>query len=202
LRARIYNYFSMFKTSERILAGLCFFFFSATTSAQTKEIHVADYLPDVRLSHVFNYKHDTLRLSDFRGKAVILDFGRINCHGCLLALPKFDTLQELFRKDFQAIWVTDNSDSQIKQFLATDSIGKQVKIPIIAEDTVLDSTFLHMGIPYEVWVDQYGNVLSITTQRFVNYESLDFFIHYYMQPPKKKSDFYRTRTGYSTATVR
>ena len=51
-------------------------------------------LPDHVYQNVINYQADTLKLSDFKGKLVILDFWGTRCLSCITAFPKMDSLQK------------------------------------------------------------------------------------------------------------
>ncbi len=64
----------MKKTIEYIvLAALCYFFSAAALHAQPVPLKIGDRAPDITIKAV-NHTSSTLKLSDFKGKLLILDF--------------------------------------------------------------------------------------------------------------------------------
>ncbi|WP_214071861.1 redoxin domain-containing protein [Mucilaginibacter sp. dw_454] len=127
--------------------------------------------------NVENYPEHTIKLSDLDGKtAILLDFGGINCRGCVAGLPVLDSLQKKLKNKLLIIWVTQNSKEQISEFLTNNKIGKKLSIPIMANDTDLYNYFLGKSrqIPQEVMIDCYGNTIGLVGGQVVSGPLLNF----------------------------
>ena len=66
-------------------------------TAALTPLHRGDRVPDFMFTEVYNYSRDTIRLSDFRGKLVILDFWGPACYSCIKTFPFVDSLQKKFK---------------------------------------------------------------------------------------------------------
>src|SRR5688572_14247448 len=73
---------------------------------QQVELKIGDLIPDRQFKELVNHVKPSLRLSDFRGKLLILDFWATWCSPCISAFPKLDTLQKTFGKKIQILPVT------------------------------------------------------------------------------------------------
>jgi hypothetical protein len=96
-----------------------------------------------------------INVSDYKGKAVILDFWDVECTVCIQNLPVMEVLQKQFKSELQIIPVTHNDEQKVK------SLFKKIKrlrpgLPMVINDTVLSSYFPHWGNPYHIWIDRNG----------------------------------------------
>jgi len=58
----------------------------------SRPLSIGEKVPDAALNNLVNYKTSSAKLSDFKGKLVILDFMHTSCRSCLLNLLRFDSL--------------------------------------------------------------------------------------------------------------
>lgn len=63
--------------------------------------------PDFVLKDVINYPKKEVRLNDFKGKWLILDFWDRDCTACIESFPKINALQKEFGDKVQFILVGD-----------------------------------------------------------------------------------------------
>lgn len=93
-----------------------------------------------------------VRLSDYRGKAVVLDFWATWCKPCRASMPHLNEMQDRYgtRLVVVGISVDDGGTSAVKRF--TDELGIRFKVAM-ADERVLDS---------------YGPIRSIPTTFFIN----------------------------------
>lgn len=135
---------------------------------------VGDILPNtIAFKNVINYKSNSIRLSDLRGKLVILDFWSTYCTSCIQAFPHLDSLQQKYAGQVQILLVIREAgeyitENKIKAFIAGFKKDHSLGIPIAI--TSNDSTrqlFPHTGIPHYVWIDPYGRILAKTMSLFV-----------------------------------
>jgi thiol-disulfide isomerase/thioredoxin len=119
---------------------------------QTKPLTVGDSVPAAVMQPILNAQP---------GKLIILDFFATWCGACIGALPRMDSLQTLFG-DSLSIWVVGyQSTDIINRFLETNARVKNIHLPFLTGDTLLNRTFPHYLIPHEVWIKK-GKVIAIT----------------------------------------
>lgn len=88
------------------------------------------------------YGDSTLRLSDYRGKVVFIDFWASWCPPCLLSLPAYDAMyRELGNTQFEIIAINVDEDTEDGLYFLEDY---PVTYPVLA-DPVGD-----IGIPYRI----------------------------------------------------
>ncbi|MDQ3683720.1 MAG: TlpA family protein disulfide reductase [Bacteroidota bacterium] len=141
------------------LLFISIFFFKA--SAQNLQLN--DYCPDVTATTVLNYQLESLKLSDFKDKAIIIDFWNTRCHSCIKSFPKIDSLQKIFGKELQFLLVTNESKKTVTDFFIKRKNIKPPAVPMIVEDTVLANLFPADGYPYTVWLDEARKIRFITS---------------------------------------
>jgi thiol-disulfide isomerase/thioredoxin len=151
-----------------LLSMLC-----GAQSPPIKALTIGDSVPDITLNNMINYKTTSARLSDFRGKLLILDFWATWCGSCIVGLPKLDSLQKKFPGELQIILITnEGSDSKVENenkvrgfFRKWEAKTKgSFSLPSTMEtsDSLLQ-LFSHIFIPHYVWIGPKGNVIAITT---------------------------------------
>ncbi len=154
----------MKKTIQTIvLAALCLFL-SSVARAQTAALKIGDTVPDITINNIINYKTTSAKLSDFKGKLLILDFWATWCSPCVAMIPKMDSLQKAFEGKVQFISVSYQDVKTVKVFM--DKLQKQKKalysLPEVVSDTVLHALFPHTTLPHYVWIGPEGKVKAIT----------------------------------------
>lgn len=137
-------------------------------------LSIGDSLPDLVFHQVYNHKADTLRLSDLRGKLVILDFWNPRCLPCLKAFPKIDSLQREYGDRIQILAVSETGYRETSELFATRSGLHRPAVPFITGDTVLANLFPHIGDPYHVWIDSNRQVMHLASGAYLTREKLDF----------------------------
>ncbi len=150
-----------------LLALLCLF---GSVVAQNKNsgLVIGDRVPDVVLTGVINHSTDQIRLSEYKGKLLIIDFWATWCSPCIAMMPKSDSLQKAFADQIQILPVTYQSEKDVKRLLAKASKLKNVTLPFVTGDTVLTKLFPHKELPHYVWIDKTGTVVAITGRHEVN----------------------------------
>jgi thiol-disulfide isomerase/thioredoxin len=124
-------------------------------------LEIGSKFPDLEFSNAFYHSKPTLRLSDFKGKAVIIDIWAPWCSPCLSSLPKIDTLQKEFQNDLQFVLITREGKEFSKKTYETVTSRKQLaKLPVIVEDSLI--SFIPRVIPHYIWIDKNGTIKGIT----------------------------------------
>jgi len=135
---------------------------SLTVSSRAQELVIGDRLPDAVLPHVINDPDSVVRLSDYRGKLLILDFWSTTCKACVEAFPKMDSLQEAFSPKIQILLVCREPREKIETFFQVRKKLHRPRLPMVTADTVLHARFPHASVPHHVWISEEGTVLAIT----------------------------------------
>ncbi len=161
------------------IKGLCLallFLLSKGINAQIKPLGIGDQLPDLSFENVFNYTMPGLNLSDFKGKAVILDFWNHKCLPCIAALPKLDSIQKLFMKDLQIVLVNRESRDSTIQFFKKRKNLKIPALPFITGDLVLHALFKTASYPSTIWIDKKGTIRYMSGEYNVTPEHIREFL--------------------------
>lgn len=140
------------------------------------KLNVGDTMPDFNIAHIINYKSTNAKMSDFRGKPILLDFWATWCSSCILLFPEIDALQRKFGDSVQFMLVntkyTRDDGAKAKKLLDRLKKEKGVDLPSIIGDTILDRLFQHRSIPHYVWIDGNGVVRAITDPKPLNHENI------------------------------
>ncbi len=161
-----------------VLAALCLFFSAEAVHSQglTIPLKVGDKVPELTLNKVINHPGGNLKLSDFKGKLLILDFWATWCAVCLKSIPHTDSLQRAFEGKVVFLSVTYQTDKEVDAYLAKlEKIKPGLTArshPRIVEDKILHGLFPHTTLPHYVWINGEGVVKAITESRAVNAENI------------------------------
>jgi len=132
-------------------------------AGSARAIRIGQQVPDSNIERIIHYAKRSAKLSDFKGKMLILDFWHQYCGSCLETFPKLEALQRKFGDSIVILPVTFQSEGSIKNFLADrEEMGLPMRLPSVVEDTMLHQMFPHKGDPHEVWIGPDGRVKAIT----------------------------------------
>jgi len=143
---------------------------SGAQSLPVKPLTIGDTVPDVVFNKVTNYKDTTAKLSDFKGKLIILDFWSSWCTSCIALFSHMDSLQHRFQNNLQIILVntkskmTKDDAPKINKLLSglKERTGSIIDLPVVYDCPELDGYFPCIEIPHEVWINGEGKVVGIT----------------------------------------
>jgi thiol-disulfide isomerase/thioredoxin len=156
---------------KKVLLILLFLYFGII-SLNAQEISIGEKCPDVELKNIINYNQSSIKISQFRGKLVIIDFWATWCGGCISMLPKTDSLQKVFFDKVVFIPVTYQDSATVKFFLKKMQNVKHFMPWTVTGDTILKKMFKHTFIPHYVWINQQGIVFAITGSQEVTYSNV------------------------------
>lgn len=150
---------------------------------------IGDKLPDVRMEHIINYSHPNAKLSDFKGKLLVLEFWASWCSTCLQMFPKLDSLQRSLKSELQIILVNSNvNDRGIKgeQFFKTwiHKNNPYYSVPSIMSDSSLKKMLPHKYLPHAVIISPDREILAFVSPLQLSENLLRVFI-YQSQPSLK-----------------
>lgn len=128
-----------------------------------KALKPGDQVPDLLLGKVLNSGNSgPVRLSDFSGRLLILDFWAPSCGACIEAMPRLDSLQRIFSGRMVVLPVTAEKAGRVVSFQKNSSFLKGWKFRTVVEDELFGILFPHRLLPHEVWIDGNGVVLGVT----------------------------------------
>jgi uncharacterized protein (TIGR03435 family) len=127
--------------------------------AQVHEVKVGEPVPNLNFSNTYNIKAGTIKLNDFRGKLIILDFWGPYCAPCIGAFRYLDSLQKEFNNQIQILPVSALSFQEVQKFFKTHIHVFKPDLPFITNAKYLDSLFPHTGVPFQVWISSSGKLL-------------------------------------------
>ena len=98
-----------------------------------------------------------VRLSDYRGKAVVLDFWATWCKPCKASMPHLNTMQDRFGSRLVVVGVSidDGGTRAVKRF--TDDLGIKFKVAM-ADERVLDAYGPIRSIPTTFFLTRKGEI--------------------------------------------
>lgn len=148
---------------------LVILFTKVTVNASPAEpLGIGDKVPALPLNGIVNAAYKKSSTKEWQGKLLILDFMATTCKGCIMALPRLDSLQAKYKDRVQIFLVTYEDAATVKAFIARNHIGQNVHLPFITSDTLLDKYFPHTWLSHEVWINSDQEVMAITEPEYVN----------------------------------
>jgi thiol-disulfide isomerase/thioredoxin len=178
--------------------GMLLSILSGAQSPPVKALSIGDAVPDITITNVYNYPASTIRISDLKGKLVILDFWAVWCTGCMQAVPKLDSLQKEFQNKLQVILVNEEGEksSAENEMKTTAFFHKWMKkcngsfaLPYaLKRIDRLDKLFPHIFIPHYVWISAEGKVLAITSSEEVTHQNISTLLKGFPSAMPLKSD--------------
>ena len=158
------------------LFGFLSFLFCLSSFGQSlNPLKISEKVPDIFVGKFFNEPLKQEKISELKGKLIIFDFWNIHCSNCIAGMPKMDSLQKRFKDSIQIIYITKNSEEEVRKLFSRIKI-KKPNVPFIVGDTSLNQLFPHNGDPLHVWVDQNGLVKAITFDYSTNDITIQKFL--------------------------
>jgi len=107
-----------------------------------------------------NQKEDSVKISDFRGKYLVLDFWATWCGPCLKGMKKLPELKEKYADKLEFLCVSsDFTISHMKKFLAKKNYST-LNFAFAGMSAEIDSYFNIQAIPRYVILDPEGRVIK------------------------------------------
>ena len=128
--------------------------------------------PDFTVSDIEGLRH---RLSDYRGRDVLVVFWATWCPACKMEIPHLIELREMFEEDELAILAISNETAEhLKQFAASAAINYSV-VPL--GDSSLSSPFADVrSIPTTFFIDRNG-IVKLAAVGLVSVEESKAILH-------------------------
>lgn len=146
--------------------------------AQTKgqKLKIGDKIPDLTFKKVINHNVDSLKLEDYRGKPLIMDFWNTRCIPCFKLFPKLDSLQNFFKDKIQIILVNNESKENTELFFKKHSKIFKPNLPMATEGQGLFDLFPIDGYPYSTWIDGTGIIKYYSGAHSITEKNINDFL--------------------------
>ncbi len=192
-------------SARLIVATLCWCLTIQATKAQNP-LNIGDSVSDVEIKQVSNHSDSLLKLSEFKGKYVLLDFWTTGCGTCINKMPLMDSLQKEFGNKIQIILVNSketktNAVERLEKIAQRKNVKEIIPatLPSSIGDTLLNRLFPHIFVPHHVWIGPDGRVLYITSSRNTTRENVKRMIHGEQITANEKTDL--DRNWFKTQTL-
>lgn len=140
-----------------------------------KKVNIGEKMPDFTLKKVINYHKQEVKISEFNGKLLILDFWTRGCTACIGSWPKLIKLQQAFKNDIQILPVNIYDDEKtVRKIIKNQErfLGYHMDLPMSLGDKDLKKLFPHDAVPHVVWISPKGVVKYISSGVDLNVETI------------------------------
>lgn len=158
-------------------------------NAKKEDLVIGEIVPDLELGSIINYFRSSVKLSDFNGKLIILDFWSHSCGACIAAFPKMDSLQKKFGSQIQIIAVNRETTDSTKRLFKRIKRFNITSIPFVTNDTALEKLFPYHYTPHHVWIDGNRKVRYITDGWNANEVNINKYLNDELLLLPEKKDF-------------
>ena len=155
----------------------------------TKGIQIGQKVPDVEITNIQNHTSNTIKLTELKGKLVILDFWATWCAPCISAIPKMNKLQKQFDGKIQMLSITYQNEKEVMGFFSKLPDSLRPAFPMKTGDTELSGLFPHKFLPHYVWIDGQGTVKAITGLDGITDKNISAMIENQSSNIQQKHDF-------------
>lgn len=145
-------------------------------TASPDGIAIGQQVPDVKVTGIHSYKKTTAKLSDFRGKLLIIDFWATWCSPCIAMIPKHEALSEQFKGNVMILPVAYQSAGEISAFLSKMENTEKSQSPFVTGDKILGRLFPHKYLPHYVWIDKNGKLLAVSGFEEITAENIGAYL--------------------------
>lgn len=103
-----------------------------------------------------------VKISDLKGKVVLIDFWETWCGPCLQVFPAMDSLQNEYPDDFVVIAVNLNNSDELADVQSFKEKNKYTFSYVIDHNNIGDEV-ITLGIPFKVFLDPDGYLIKAET---------------------------------------
>lgn len=142
---------------------------SSNSAPSTQGAEVGNLAPDFQLD---NLEGESVSLSDFRGKPVMLNFWATWCSPCVREMPDIQTVYEEQSAEGLVILLVNmgGTSSQVKEFLQSHNLS----LPVLLDTTqaIAQKYNIHY-IPTTFFIDEEGIIQAVKVGAFPNKEAIE-----------------------------
>jgi thiol-disulfide isomerase/thioredoxin len=156
---------------------MCFLFicllFLRGQSGEITAVNIGQKCPDTMLKSIINYSGRDIKLSDFRGKLIILDFFGTFCVPCVKGLSHMNSLQSKYIDKIKILIVCQEQKEEIEHFYERYKKKQNLQLPFVTSDTTFCQYFRHSIVPFFIVIDENGFVKGFPSPEEMNEQHID-----------------------------
>jgi thiol-disulfide isomerase/thioredoxin len=161
----------------------------------TSGLKIGERVPDIAINNIMNYKGPdgkpatSAKISDFKGKLLILDFWATWCSPCVAMIPKMDLLQKGLNEKVDFLSITDENANTVKRFLTRFELQhrQHYQVQYTTDAEALKKLFPHKTLPHYVWINK-GKVVAITEDHEVTSQHIQDILSFQSISLQSKRD--------------
>ncbi|KQC00963.1 TIGR03435 family protein [Pedobacter sp. Hv1] len=135
-----------------------------TWSCAFAQVKNGEQVPDIEFKTILNSSVKDVKLSQLKGKVVLIDFWATWCSPCVAAMPHLQALQKKFKNQLQVVTVSDETVKRVELFLKVRPSNLWFAID---KGETLNVLFPHRTIPHVVLIDAEGKLIANTSSEEV-----------------------------------
>lgn len=145
--------------NEYSMPGVSSMYNKPVQVSDTTKLKVGDKSPDIIFRDSTGQEGQEVRLSQFKGKYVLIDVWATWCYPCRVQYPQFKSLAAKM-KDKQIVFLSISLDAQRWRWRGPELI-KMGGIQWIVKDKTFERKFGVNTIPRYILLDKKGNILNL-----------------------------------------
>jgi len=125
-------------------------------------IKVGKPMPDLLLRNIANFSKKEAKVSEFRGKWLVLDFWSLGCGSCVASFPHYSKQQQRFGDSVQVMMVGDQ-DKENQTYPLWQKLQNKLSLKMpSAFDSTLHKILAPQGLPFVIVINDKGIVKAVT----------------------------------------
>ncbi|MGN6212054.1 redoxin family protein [Parafilimonas sp.] len=153
-------------------------------------LHIGENMPDYTFNAIIKQNNiQKNKLSDFKGKVIIIDFWATWCAPCLERMQELYNLYQPFKTDIIVLAISDEPIKKVKQFAQNTGYTFY-----FVSDSSFNNFFPHKVIPHTVIINRKGRIAAITYPEEITSSVLSNLYNDREINLKVKNDFKKSTT--------
>ncbi|MBN7813089.1 TlpA family protein disulfide reductase [Algoriphagus sp. H41] len=140
-------------------------------------LKIGDKIPEgIEFRSVLRHGSDRVRLDDYRGKYLILEFWSPTCTGSIASLPELEKIARKYPDRLEVLPLSIFSEDRVDEALQSYASLAAMQLPMVADASSLRAYFPHATIPHLIILDPKGVVVAITGMEDLTEQNLELLL--------------------------